>query len=242
VKFGLVKTSLIDYPGVIAAALFTRGCNLRCPYCHNPELVEGPAPAGMLTCEEVLEFLHARRNVLEGVCLSGGEPLLQPQLPDFIREVRALGYKVKIDTNGSLPDILKTLNVDYIALDIKTLPENSAAFLGKPEDDGGEIAAALRESLSYVIASGIDHELRSTAAPGIFLEEDIPRLAELSRGARRYILAAMKPGLTLDPAYGQTQAPYPEETLRRMRQAFLDRGVECCVRGMQDSSGQEPLF
>jgi pyruvate formate lyase activating enzyme len=242
VKFGLVKTSLIDYPGLIAAALFTRGCNLRCPYCHNPELAEeGTAPAGMLEAGEVLRFLHARRKVLEGVCISGGEPLLHPELPDFIREVRGLGYKVKIDTNGILPDVLKTLTMDYIAMDIKTLPEKYAALVGlragreDPEAgesaEGAKIAAAVRESAAYIIDSGIDHELRTTVSPGIFLEEDIPEIALLVRGARRYILTGMKPSVTLDPAYGKSRAPYPREALQRMRQAFLDRGVNCLVRG-----------
>jgi pyruvate formate lyase activating enzyme len=236
VKFGLVKTSLIDYPGAVAAALFTCGCNLRCPYCHNPALVEGPVPENMLPADEVLRFLHTRRKVLEGVCISGGEPLLHAELPDFIREVRSLGYKVKIDTNGSMPDTLKALAVDYIAMDIKTAPEKYAELLcgsSKQRVLSAEIAVAVRESAAYIIGSGIDHELRTTVSPGIFLEEDIPEIAILVRGARRYILTGMKPDITLDPVYGQTRAPYPEETLLRMRQAFLDRGVECTVRGMR---------
>jgi pyruvate formate lyase activating enzyme len=233
-KFALVKTSLVDYPGCLAAALFTCGCNLRCPYCHNPDLVNAEAVADMMDAEEVLRFLRMRRKVLEGVCVSGGEPLLQPHLSDFIREVRLMGYRVKIDTNGLLPEVLKSLQADYIALDIKTLPEKYAALLAPPCAAAGEadMAAALRESARYIIHSGIDHELRSIAAPGVFLEEDIPLLAELVRGCRRYILAAMRPGLTLDPAYGKTRAPYPEGALARMRQAFRDRGVECFLRGM----------
>jgi pyruvate formate lyase activating enzyme len=262
-KFGVVKTSLVDYPGLVAAALFTRGCNLRCPYCHNPELVFGPLPSDMRSASEVLAFLHSRRNVLEGVCVSGGEPLLHPELPDFIREVRALGYKIKIDTNGTLPDVLERLAADYIAMDIKTLPEKYAALLCKdaaeanaaavnavpdgntPEmqkitaasgdtPEARKIAAAVRQSIQYIINSGIDHEFRSTAAPGIFLEEDIPELARLVRGARRYIIAGMRPDITLDPAYGKTRAPYPEETLLRMRQTFRGEGAACSVRGLPE--------
>jgi pyruvate formate lyase activating enzyme len=225
----------------VAAALFTRGCNLRCPYCHNPELVTGLEPPDMLGPEEILAFLHSRRKVLDGVCISGGEPLLHPGLGDFIQEVRGLGYKVKIDTNGTLPDVLKILKVDYIALDIKTLPEKYAALLPEAaaegisarEAAGKKIAAALRESLDYIIASGIDHELRSTAAPGIFLREDADELARLVRGARRYILTAMRPEKTLDPAYGKTRVPYPAETLDALRRAFQDRGIMCSVRGLR---------
>jgi pyruvate formate lyase activating enzyme len=245
-RFALQKTSLIDFPGEVAAVLFTRGCNLRCPYCHNPELVTGPEPPDMLKPEEILAFLHSRKKVLDGVCISGGEPLLHPGLGDFIREVRGLGYKVKIDTNGTLPDILKILKVDYIALDIKTLPEKYAALLPegcaafsgaaeeKPpgESAGKKIAAAMRESLDYLIASGIDHELRSTAAPGIFLPEDVEELSRLIRGTRRYILTGMRPEKTLDPAYGKTRAPYPAETLDALRRAFRDRGIMCSVRGL----------
>ncbi|MDR1626809.1 MAG: anaerobic ribonucleoside-triphosphate reductase activating protein [Spirochaetia bacterium] len=233
-KLGLVKTSLIDYPGVLAAVLFTHGCNLRCPYCHNPALVRSPPPGDMLESGEVLAFLHARRRVLEGVCVSGGEPLLQAGLPELLREIRALGYKIKIDTNGSLPHVLENLDADYIAMDIKTLPEKYAALLpacAGREAGAGKLAAALRESIAYIIGCGTDHEFRTTAAPGIFLEEDIPRLARLLQGSRRYILAGMRPGLTLDPAYGKT-APYPRETLLRMVGAFRKAGLACLARGI----------
>ena len=235
-KFGLVKTSLIDYPGLVCAVVFSCGCNLRCPYCHNPGLVTGEASEEMMDSDEVLKFLSLRKNVLEGLCVSGGEPLLYPELQGFIREARSMGYKVKLDTNGLLPDVLSSFPVDYIALDIKTLPEKYASLL-LPEGELGcraaadSIAEALRESVAYVIQSGIDHELRSTAAPGIFLEEDIPQLAELVHGCRRYIITGMRPRLTLDPAYGKTHTPYPEETLKRMCQSFRDRGVECEIRG-----------
>ncbi|MDR1315275.1 MAG: anaerobic ribonucleoside-triphosphate reductase activating protein [Spirochaetales bacterium] len=236
-KFGLVKTSLIDYPGVVAAVLFTHGCNLRCPYCHNPNLVLPPPPEDMLDAEEALAFLHARRRVLEGVCVSGGEPLLYTGLPEFLREIRALGYKIKIDTNGSLPQALKTLSVDYIAMDIKTLPEKYAALLplsDNPEKGAGNLAAALRESIAYITGSGIDHEFRTTAAPGIFLEEDIPQLARLLQGSRHYILTGMRPGVTLDAEYGKT-TPYPEETLARICAAFRDAGLDCSIRGKSGS-------
>jgi pyruvate formate lyase activating enzyme len=193
----------------------------------------------MLSAEDVLAFLHARRKLLDGLCVSGGEPLLYAGLPDFIREVRAMGYKIKIDTNGSLPEVLKTLNADYIAMDIKTLPEKYAALLPPSGDSGASgnsgkraesLAEAIRESAAYIIGCGTDHEFRTTAAPGIFLEEDIPRLAGLLQGARRYILTGMKPDITLDPACGKT-APYPRETLLRMARAFQEAGVNCSLRG-----------
>lgn len=232
-KFGLVKTSLIDYPGEIAAVLFTRGCNLRCPYCHNPGLVTGPEPRGMLGTEEVLNFLRRRRNVLDGVCITGGEPLLHPDIPDFLREIRRLGFKVKLDTNGTLPGILERVEADYIAMDIKTLPEKYPRLLPAdgPESTAG-MAAAVRESAAWLMASGIEHEFRTTAAPGIFGEEDIGGIAEMLRGARVYVLAAFRPGNTLDPEYGENHSPYAPETLLGFQRAFLKRGIGCLVRGI----------
>jgi pyruvate formate lyase activating enzyme len=187
----------------------------------------------MIESEDVLAFLHARRRVLDGVCVSGGEPLLHAELPDLVREIRAMGYKIKIDTNGSLPQALQALRADYIAMDIKTLPEKYAALLpaAAGRETGAGLAGALRESIAYIIGSGTDHEFRTTAAPGIFLEEDIPHLARLLQGSRRYILAGMRPELTLDPAYGKT-VPYPQETLLRMRNAFQNQGLSCRIRGI----------
>ncbi len=129
-RIGLVKTSLVDFPAEVAAALFIRGCNLRCPYCHNPELVLGPEPPGLLDPEEVLAFLHRRKNVLGGVCVSGGEPLLHPELPEFLREIRHLGLKVKLDTTGTLPEALGRIEADYIAMDLKTVPEKYGLLAG----------------------------------------------------------------------------------------------------------------
>jgi pyruvate formate lyase activating enzyme len=242
-KFGLVKTSLIDYPGEVAAVLFTRGCNLRCPYCHNPELITGSEPRGMLEPERVLDFLRSRRKVLGGVVVTGGEPLLHPEIPDFLAEVRRLGLKVKLDTNGTLPDALKAARADYIAMDIKTLPEKyailssarpipgSGAFadIAEPPND---LASAVRESVRFVIRSGADHEFRTTAAPGVFGADDIDGLAELLRGARRYIITNVRTEETLDPEYGKNREPYTREALLRMRQAFRMRGIECHVRGI----------
>ncbi len=227
-KFGLVRTSLIDYPGEVAAVLFTRGCNLRCPYCHNPELVTGPEPGGMLGTEEVLAFLGRRKAVLGGVCVSGGEPLLHPELPAFLREIRRMGLKVKLDTNGTLPDALRRVEADYIAMDLKTLPERYGLLAA-----GGEsFAEAVRESAEYIKGNGCDHELRTTAAPGIFGPEDIPGMAALVRGARRYVLAAFRPGETLDPDYGRDTAPYTQEELLAFQRDFRARGVDCRVRGI----------
>ncbi|NLA77415.1 MAG: anaerobic ribonucleoside-triphosphate reductase activating protein, partial [Clostridiales bacterium] len=124
--FGIQKLSLLDYPGKVACTLFTGGCNLRCPFCHNASLVVSPDASDAMEDSEVLAFLKKREGVLDGVCISGGEPLMQRDIADFIRSVRALGYSVKLDTNGCFPDALEALIseglLDYIAMDIKNSP------------------------------------------------------------------------------------------------------------------------
>ena len=111
---GIQKSTLLDFPGEIASTLFTLGCNLRCPYCHNPELVESINTSTLLSWDTIIKYLKKRKNVLGGVCITGGEPLLTPQIEDIIKEIHNLGLKVKIDTNGTLPETLKNLRVDFV--------------------------------------------------------------------------------------------------------------------------------
>ncbi len=177
--FGLQKTSLIDYPGKVACVLFSRGCNLRCPYCHNPELVEGPEPEGMESWEEILRFLSKRKNVLEGVCISGGEPLLIKELPDLIREIHSLPYFVKVDTNGTNPQGLEKLEADYVAMDFKTSPEKYSLVGGSPET-----SKAVCESARILIERKIPHEFRITVAPEIFEETDARTIARILKGMK----------------------------------------------------------
>ncbi len=227
ISFGLIKTSLIDYPGEVAAVLFTRGCNLRCPYCHNPELVEGDEPAGMIPFRKIMDFLASRRNVLGGVCVTGGEPLLHPEIPDVIRELRRSGLKVKLDTNGTLPDRLAGIEADYVAMDLKTAPEKYGLVAG-PGMPG--CAEAVRESVRILMSSGRDYEFRTTLGPGIVDIEDIRELARLTAGARAYTLAQYRPGKTLDEEYGNTRLPYPEELVAEMKKEIERHGIPCRVR------------
>lgn len=173
---GYQKLTLLDYPGRTACTVFTGGCNLRCPFCHNAGLVRTPLAGPNLT-DEVLEYLQKRRGILDGVCVTGGEPLLQPDLEDFLRKVKEMGYAVKLDTNGMLPQrlaaLLATNLVDYVAMDIKSSPDGYAAAAGTDAD-----VSAVTDSLSILRQSGIPFELRTTAVRGIHTEADFAAIGE----------------------------------------------------------------
>lgn len=183
---GLQKNSLIDFPGKIAALIFTQGCNFHCPYCHNPSLI--PMKTGENFPEkEILLFLEKRRGLLEGVAITGGEPTLQEDLPLFCRKLKDLGYPVKLDTNGSTPDILERLIreklVDFIAMDIKTSPARYSPLLVS-----FPVKKEIEASIQLILQSGLDHEFRSTCVYPFITEENILEVLPLVRGANRYSL------------------------------------------------------
>ena len=167
---GYQKLTLLDYPGRTACTVFTGGCNLRCPFCHNAGLVRTPLAGPNLT-DEVLAYLAKRKGILDGVCVTGGEPLLQPDLVGFLQAVKEMGYAVKLDTNGMLPgrlaEVLATKLVDYVAMDIKSSPDGYPAATGTDAD-----VSAVSDSLSILRDSGIPFELRTTAVRGIHTEAD----------------------------------------------------------------------
>ena len=184
---GLQKLTLLDYPGKTACIVFTRNCNFRCPFCHNATLATGEAP--LLEEGEVLAYLEKRKKILDGVVITGGEPLLQKDIAPFIRRVKALGYAVKLDTNGAFPSRLKALLdeglVDYLAMDIK----NSPALYEKTAGVKGEaLLDKIKESIALIMASGIDYEFRTTVVKGLHTEESLLEAAEMIRGAKQYYL------------------------------------------------------
>lgn len=184
---GLQKMTLLDYPGKVACTVFFGGCDLRCPFCHNAELLDGSAPAVMDEAE-LLAFLKKRKGLLDGVAITGGEPLLQPDLPEFAGRIRELGYPVKIDTNGTHPDRLRRLAeeglVQYIAMDIKNSPERYAETSGIPGLDLGPI----RESVSLLMEGTVDYEFRTTAVREFHDDRSFTDIGQWIRGARRYFL------------------------------------------------------
>ena len=185
---GIEKCSFVDYPGYLAAVFFTPGCNLDCYYCHNHSLVR-ETDAGTQTwfdTDVALAWLEKRRGFLDGVVITGGEPALQPGLADFIRAVRAMGYLIKLDTNGTQPAILRELLdeglLDYVAMDIKAPIEKYEAVCGAPVD-----YRVINESIDILMAGRVDYEFRTTVLPH-FTESDVLAMARRIRGARRYVL------------------------------------------------------
>lgn len=189
---GLQKLSLVDYPGKLAATIFTGGCNMRCPFCHNASLVTHISEEQQLSEEYVLNFLAKRVGKLDGVCISGGEPLLQPDLEDFIKKVRALGFLVKLDTNGSEPYRLRTLLeknlLDYVAMDIKNSPEKYSETAGVEGFD----SASVFECAKIIMSSGVPYEFRTTLVRGLHEPEDIEAIGRLLSGAEKYYLQSFK--------------------------------------------------
>lgn len=178
---GLVKFTLIDFPGCPAAIVFTQGCNFRCRYCHNPELVYPHLFQEPVTEEEVKAFLVRRQGTLEGVVVSGGEPTLQPDLVRFMADLKALGYKTKLDTNGSQPNVLQELLdkklVDFIAMDIKAPLDKYALITGVDAN-----ATILRKSMDLIRQSGVEYEFRTTYDTEVLTDADIASISQLTQG------------------------------------------------------------
>lgn len=185
---GLNKTTLLDYPEHVAATIFAGGCNFRCPFCHNSDLVLNPASQPMIDETEILDFLLKRKNVLSGVCITGGEPTLQSDLESFIRKVKEMGYLVKLDTNGYRPEVLKLLAeqnlLDYIAMDIKSGETGYAAATGLADIDMSKI----KESIDFIISSGVQYEFRTTVVKGLHQKKDFEEIAGLIKGCDKYFL------------------------------------------------------
>ena len=186
---GVQKLTLLDFPEHVACTVFTLGCNLRCPFCHNASLVvpERALPDEMPE-EAFFDFLQSRKKVLDGVCITGGEPLLQPDIVDFIKKIRALGFAVKLDTNGTLPHVLKPILdeklVDYVAMDIKNSPARYAETVGVPGFDVRKI----EESLALLRASGIPFELRTTVVAELHDDTAIQDIGGWIAGDQKYFL------------------------------------------------------
>lgn len=198
---GLQRLTLIDYPGHIAATVFTVGCNFRCPFCHNPELVMSNVKCQISNVleDDFFRLLKERRGKLEGVCITGGEPTLQPDLIEFIRKIKEMGYKVKLDTNGMRPDVLRRLYkekmLDFVAMDIKSDLENYAKTTNSKVDE-----ERIKLSVDLIRNSGIDYEFRTTVVPGLHKEEDFLKIGKWLSGAKKYTLQAFEDkGKILDP-------------------------------------------
>ena len=194
---GIQKTTLVDFPQKIAAIVFTQGCNFRCGYCHNPELLSQNNQQSKYNTQEFLDFLKTRTGKLDGVVITGGEPTLQVNLYNFIREVKQLGFLVKLDTNGTNPEILqKLINdklLDYIAMDIKAPLDKYSLITGVNTD-----CEKLKKSIVLVMKSGVDYEFRTTVIKSQLLPDDFNKIGQLICGAKRYYLQKFVPSKIFD--------------------------------------------
>ncbi|MBO4818988.1 MAG: anaerobic ribonucleoside-triphosphate reductase activating protein [Firmicutes bacterium] len=213
---GVQKMTLLDYPGHIAATIFTPGCDMRCPFCHNSELVLDNSDLEYYP-DEVLGFLKTRQGKLGGIAITGGEPLMQSDIDEFIIKVRDLGFKVKLDTNGTYPEKLRDLLdrnlVDYVAMDIKNSPEKWAMTTGLSGDGARILFGKTLRSMSIIKLSGVDYEFRTTIVKGLHELSDMDSLGQLVRGAKRYFLQNFTDsGAILDGTWGA----WDKETLLAM--------------------------
>ena len=210
---GLQKTSLLDFPDKISAIVFTQGCNFRCGYCHNPELIV-LRNSDNYTTEGVLEFLNTRRGKLDGIVITGGEPCLQKDLIDFIKKVKAEGFLVKLDSNGTMPDVLELAIpfVDYIAMDIKA-PLEKYSDIVKVKIDIEKI----KRSISLIMNSGVDYEFRTTVVKSQLSFSDFEKIGQLIQGAKRYYLQKFVPSKTLDEKM-MSETTYSTEDFEKIKE------------------------
>ena len=184
---GLQKLTLLDYPGKMACTVFTAGCNFRCPFCHNASLVTN-IDEERISEEEFFSFLQKRQGIIEGVCVTGGEPTLQPDLKDFLKKIKGLGYSVKLDTNGYRPEVLKDVVnsglVDYVAMDIKNSQSKYALAVGLDSLDIDKI----NESVEFLMSGVVDYEFRTTVVKELHTEDDIQDIVSWIKDAKKYFL------------------------------------------------------
>ncbi len=228
---GLQKLTLLDYPGQVACTVFTKGCNFRCPFCHNASLVlPGITVLPLIDEEQVLAFLRKRQGILDGVAVTGGEPLLQADLPAFLEEVRALGYRIKLDTNGSFPEKLRELTeaglVDRVAMDIKNSPALYRDTAGTPGLD----LAAVEASKDFLLSGAVDYEFRTTVVKGLHSRESLIAAGKWIAGAREYYLQQFKD--SGDLVDGGGLGAYNEEEMRALAEAVAPWVPSVQVRGI----------
>ena len=225
---GIQKLTLLDFPGKVACTLFTKGCNFYCPFCHNAYLVDLDGNEQNISDDEVLSYLNKRQGILEGVCITGGEPLLHNDIEAFITKVKDLGFFVKIDTNGSFPEKLKKLSskglIDYVAMDIKNTFEKYPLTAGVENPPLSQI----KECIDFLIGGSIDYEFRTTVSSPLHTPQDIEEIARMLQGAKKYFLQNFVDSGNI---IGQNLAPVDEKTLREMEKTARKSIPDAAIRG-----------
>jgi len=219
---------LLDYPEEVSAIIWTVGCNFNCPFCYNKDLVKGNITE--ISEDEVISFLDKRKKMLDGLVISGGEPLLQKDLKSFCKKVKKLGYLIKIDTNGTFPDKLKELIdenlVDYIAMDIKAPAKKYEKLAGKKTD-----TKKIAKSIKIIQGSGVDYEFKTTFVPGLLKKEDIIEIAKELKGSKKYYLQQFKNDVDLISDTIMDKNPYPSEFLEETLNEIKPYFTYCKIRG-----------
>ncbi len=217
---GLQKLTLLDYPGRTACTVFLAGCNFRCPFCHNFELVAKPA-APLMTDDELLDYLQKRKGLLDGVAITGGEPLLRKELPELLRKIKTLGYAIKLDTNGSFPARLKALVeeglIDYVAMDVKNTPARYGETVGFLKLD----LAAIEQSIEYLLTDAVDYEFRTTVIEQFHSEEEIETIGQWIKGAKRWFLQRFKPSELVPDGTLTAPSTQKMEELLKIAQKYI---------------------
>lgn len=226
---GLQKSTLLDYPGKVACTVFTGGCNFLCPFCHNGELIALPAEERGLLREELEAFLKKRKGILDGVCISGGEPLIHQELPDLLREIKDLGYLVKLDTNGSFPDRLRKLAgeglLDYVAMDIKNSKRKYALTTGLEAFS----IEPVEESVRFLMEGDLPFEFRTTVVRQLHTKEDMLEIGDWIGGKEPYFLQAFEPSANV-PDSGLTA--YDKEEMQELADVLKGKLPNVELRGL----------
>ena len=225
---GFQTLTLLDYPGLVACTVFLGHCNFRCPFCQNGNLVLHPEREEPVSEEKVFAHLKKRKGLLDGVCVTGGEPTLDPGLPEFLEKIRRLGYRVKLDTNGYRPEVLKSLVsaglVDYVAMDIKNSPDRYAETAGLPELD----VLRIQESVEFLMACGIDYEFRTTVTRELHGRQEFEKIGKWLAGCKRYCLQSYRESeFVLNPVF----SGYSREQLERFQKLLQQRIGRVEIRG-----------
>ena len=225
---GIQKTSLIDYPRKICTVLFTRGCNFSCGFCHNPELVKRSQYLPPMDNEEIYTLLKKRKRSIDAVTITGGEPTLHRDLPQFIQKIKAMGYTVKLDTNGSNPDMLQHLLdhklIGYIAMDVKNSPRKYQKTTNRNTDIN-----KIKKSTKVIMNSCIPYEFRTTVVPGLHTDKDFEAISKWLRGAKKYYLQRFRPAKTLDPTFS-TINPFTQKEMTDFKNILEKYDIKAYIR------------
>ena len=230
---GFDQMSLVDWDGMVASTLYTSGCNFRCPYCHNSGLVLFPDQYESIPVDEILDYVREHNDFIDGVVITGGEPCIHSNIGGFIKQLREVGVGVKLDTNGSFPELLESLIekelLDYVAMDVKA-PLDFDSYSKSAGITDRRTFEKVRDSIDLLMEGRIDYEFRMTVVPALHRASDLQRVAQQIKGARRFVIQNYVPRDTLDPAFLK-ETPYNAERLEEFKKMMEPMFDECLIRG-----------